>query len=759
MLNRKNALIALFLLTAVTLFLGSTLPDTGFDYNFDKFFKPDDEATQYFQTHRDTFSTDNDFVLIGVVNKKGVFRADFLSEVDELTNHLAEISHVTEVISPTNATVTVREPLTGAVFEKPLLTGNAELDSLRVFSDPSVRGNLFSRDTTALSIVVMTTEFLNKNESDELASELNELLADFDFDGMHLSGRAIGQVVYIKKIQDEFILFMGIAMGFVVVLLFVMFRSVRGIILPMATVLLAVVWSVGILNFSGRGISILLNMLPPVIFVVGMSDAVHLYSRYIEELKKGKDKSEAIRLMTFDTGLATLLTSITTAIGFASLWFTGIPALREFGLLTAAGVLAAFVIAITMMPAWLILSKIPRGSIDSPNIRRWDKFLIPLFSSVARRPKRIFLFTGILAACMIGSVFTLDLNNYILEDLKKGEKLRRDFTFFDEYFSGVRPFDLGIKWKGELSPAHFIALEKLHDYLDTAYGVGAISSPLSVVKEINRSRHGGSNDYFELPQSEAELERLTREYRRVLKTGKLYQFTTSDGAYVRILGRVGDRGAQFFQNKNKELRHFLKTSEIEEQAEVSVTGTGTLIDRTNQTLVTSLSKGLGAAFVLIALVMGLMFRSVKMMLIALVPNLLPLLAVGSVMAMTGINLNMSTGIIFTIAFGIAVDDTIHLLSRYKLELLKGNSPARAIKSSYLYTGKALIITSIILFGGFVGLCFSSFQSTFYIGLFVTLTLVFALVFDFILIPPLVLSTRKRHNPSASTFLPSSETTK
>lgn len=751
MFTRTNSIIALLALLAISVFFGSSLPNTGFDYDFDKFFKPEDEATLFYKVHRDTFSTDNDFVLIGLVNSGSVFEPTFLEKVEKLTQELRSVPHVTQVISPTNASIKVREPLTGAFFEKPLLTGNSRKDSIRAFSDPSLTANLFSRDTTAVSIVLTTTEYLGKEKSDELATGLNELLDKYDFDGIHLSGRAIGQVVYIQKIQREFVMFMGIAIGFVIVLLFFMFRTVRGIVLPMATVLLAVVWSVGILNISGRGISLLLSMLPPVIFVVGMSDAVHLYSRYIEELRKGKSKAEAIRLMTFDTGLATLLTSVTTAIGFASLWFTGIPALKEFGLLTAAGVLAAFVIAITMMPAWLTLSKKPNRSVNSPNIQRWDKYLLPLFIIVTRRPKKVFAAVGVIALFMIASSFTIDLNNYLLEDLKKGEKLRKDFTFFDEYFSGVRPFDLGIKWKSDISPSdpeYFLTLKKIHDYLDTAYGAGALSSPLSVLKEINRSRHGGKNEYYRLPKDEKKIGRLMKDYRRLLKTGNLSRLSSEDGKYIRVLGRVGDLGARHFNAENQEFKAFLKQEGITAYADITVTGTGTLIDRTNQTLVSSLSKGLGAAFLLIAILMGIMFRSIRMTLIALIPNLLPLLAVGSVMALSGINLNMSTGIIFTIAFGIAVDDTIHLLSRYKLELMKGLSPLVAIKNSYLYTGKALIITSIILFGGFIGLCFSTFQSTYFIGLFVTLTLIFALVFDFVLIPPLVTAAIKK-----SDFLP------
>ncbi len=760
MINRRTSFVALFLLIGVSAFLGSTLTRTYFDYNFDKFFKPDDQATQYYQVHRDTFSTDNDFILIGLTNEKGVFEKDFLSEVKRLTNELTQMPYVVNVLSPTNAVSRIQEPLTGAIFERPLLTGKTEKDSIRVFTDPSVISNLFSKDTNAVSIVVSTEEYLSKEECDELATDINRILAGFEFDDVAVSGRAIGQVVYIEKIQGEFILFMVIALVFVTVLLFIMFRSIRGIILPLVTVLLAVVWSVGIMNLTGSGISILLSMLPPVIFVVGMSDAVHLYSRYIEELRNGEQKYRAIRLMVIDTGLATLLTSITTSIGFASLWFTGIPALQEFGLLTAAGVLAAFIIAILLIPSWLVLSPEPSRAVNSPNITRWDGFLIPLFNLVMNEKRKVFLGAAVLTVLMTIALSGITLNNYLLEDLKEGEKLRKDFTFFDNYFSGVRPFDLGIKWKtlGPSDTEYWKALEKVDTYLKENYKVGAITSPLEVIKEINRSKNSGRNQYYDLPENESRQKSIIKEYDKILNTGKLSFLSTTDGGYIRMLGRVGDLGAQHFTEQNAGFERFLEREGLNDLAEFTITGTGTLIDRTNQTLVYSLSKGLGAAFFLIAVLMGIMFRSIRMVVIALIPNLLPLIAVGAVMSLFNIHLNMSTGIIFTIAFGIAVDDTIHLLSRFKLELVKGSSTIDAIKKAYLYTGKALIITSIILFGGFIGLCFSTFQSTYFIGLFVTLTLMFALFFDFALLPPLVSAAAKDQSPSPLTSLPKKETT-
>ena len=739
-MNKKWAIFFLVAVGVITALFGLTLPNTAFDYDFDKFFKPDDEPTQYFEKHRNTFGTDNDFILIGVVNNSGAFDPEFLTEIEKLTAEVKTLPYVKNVISPATLKNNVREPLTGVIFQNPVIRGDREKDSIRVFTDPSLVDNIFSATAPAVSIVVITEPKLSKNKSDVISEALHSTLHSYDFDETHLAGRAIGQVVYVNKIQNEFSLFMGIALLFIIALLFVMFRSFRGVIIPLATVLIAVVWSIGILNLSGKGISILLNMLPPVIFVVGMSDAVHLYSRYLEELRNGASKARAIHQTIFDTGLAALFTSITTAIGFASLYLTGIPALQEFGIITAAGVIAAYVISISMLPAWLVLTNPPQKTINRDK-GNWQKHLEGILNPVIRYRKWVFLGTGFLAVLFTVTASNLELNNYILEDLKPDEPLRKDFSFFDDNFAGVRPFELGLKLKDQddsfLTPENLGYLSKIEIYLKENYGVHALLSPLAAAKESNRMRHGGKNEFYKMPESQNDWKRTEKDLRDVSKTGKLKPVLAQDQKYARISGRTGDFGAQYFDSANTSLTNFIRAEGIDEAMAMEVTGTGTLIDRTNQNLVFSLAKGLGTAFLLIALLMGIMFRSIKMVLIALVPNLLPLVAIGALMAVLGIDLKMSTSIIFTIAFGIAVDDTIHLLSRYKLEMINGQTHSHALRKAFTHTGKALIITSIILFGGFISLCFSSFQSTFYIGLLVTLTLFFALFFDLTILPALL----------------------
>lgn len=738
-MTKKWAVFFIAAVIGLTIMFGLTLPDTKFDYDFDKFFKPDDETTEYFNNHRQDFGTDNDFILIAIVNKSGVFDPAFLSKIDSLTREFKTLPYVKTVISPTTLTYNIRESLTGAIFQTPVIRGDRTKDSIRVFTDPSLIGNTFSSDTSAISLVVITDSNLSKNKSDIVSEALQASLSKYSFDGIHMAGRAIAQVVYIDKIQNEFGLFMGIAMVFVVIILFVTFRSFRGVIIPMVTVLTAVVWSIGILNLSGKGVNLLLNMLPPVIFVVGMSDAVHLYSRFLEELRNGATKEVAIHQTIFDTGSAAFLTSITTAIGFASLYLTGIPVLQDFGIIVAVGVIAAFAISITLLPAWLVLTDIPHRVVTKDK-GNWQRFLDKLLIPMIRYRKWVFLGTLVITIGFGFAASKLELNNFILEDLKPDEPVSQDFAFFDKNFAGVRPFELGLKLKNKdesfLSAANLENLNKIEEYLKEQYGVSAIISPVTAAKENNRMNHGGRNEYYRLPSGNDES-KTQKDLNNIAKTGKLKPVLSKDQTYARISGRTIDLGAQYFSKANLDLQTFAEAEGISKTIDIEVTGTGMLVDRTNQNLVLSLGKGLAAAFLLISILMGIVFQSFKMVIIALLPNLLPLIAIGGIMAIFGIDLKMSTSIIFTIAFGIAVDDTIHFLSRYRLELLNGRSKSQALRNAYVFTGKAIILTSIILFGGFISLCFSSFQSTFYIGILVTLTLIFALAFDLTFLPALL----------------------
>ncbi|MDX5345990.1 MAG: MMPL family transporter, partial [Hymenobacteraceae bacterium] len=348
--------------------------------------------------------------------------------------------------------------------------------------------------------------------------------------------------------------------------------------------------------------------------------------------------------------------------------------------------------------------------------------------------------SGVILLAVAG-ISLIRIDATMLDDLSEEDPIRQDFMYFEQNFSGVRPFEMHLI----TGPEHEIfdlevlqEIEKLESYLQSEYGLNFIASPLTVIKAANRSLNGGSNTYYKLPESKAELNKITRRLRGLAKREEFTRLITEDLQEGRLTGKMSDIGSARANVLNDSLQHFIQKKLNLKVLQPKLTGSAVLLDKNNEYLTRNMMEGLMIAFLVIGGIVGLLFRSWKMLLLGLIPNVLPLLMIGAVMGFGGVNLKVSTSIIFTIAFGIAVDDTIHFISKLKLELLSGKSLLYAIKRTFISTGKAIIITSVILVAGFLSLMLSSMDGTFYIGLLISLTLVFAVVADLFLLPVLLI---------------------
>ncbi len=741
---RQLSILTLIVLALVSGYFIAGLGKVGFDYDFEKFFPEDDPETQYFLDYRKTFGSDNDFVLIGLLNREGIFNEDFLRKVDRLNDSLATARHVKSVQSPTRIKQLTFDPLFGTPVERAWLRFDQpqhyQRDSSRIYQHPPLVGTLFSPHGKALCVFVETDEYISKEAADELAADLSRIMESFTFDELHMAGRATGQAYYVDLLQREFILFISLSILLIIVFLVVAFRSFWGVWVPLLVVMMAVLWTVGILARMDLPLGIMLNVLPVIVFVVGVSDVVHLVTRYFEELRKGKPKMLALKTAYKEVGLATLLTSVTTAIGFLTLLTSNIQPIREFGSYTAMGIVLAFLLAFTLLPAVLSLSSIPEAVNHPTNRNFWDRQLRKLLSKVLLHPKRTF--AGCIAVLLISLVGTslMVSDNYLLEDLRESDPLRQNFYFLEEHFGGVRPFEMSLYVQGDRDVWDLEVLremDKLSQYLQDDYEVGAQISVLQVVKTLNQGRHNGNPEHYRLPDSQEQLNKLLRNMEQAQRAGMLKALLNEDANRARMAGRIADEGNIAVSNKDAQLAAFFAENINPDLLQYRLTGTSMLIDLNNKSLSTNMIYGLLIAFGVIALIMGVLFRSVKMVIITLIPNMLPLVMIAGIMGFAGIPLKVSTSIIFTIAFGIAVDDTIHFMSKLKLELMKGKSMLYAVKRTFLSTGKAIVVTSIILCGGFITLIGSNFLGTFYIGLLISLMLFFAVLADLLLLPVLL----------------------
>ena len=332
----------------------------------------------------------------------------------------------------------------------------------------------------------------------------------------------------------------------------------------------------------------------------------------------------------------------------------------------------------------------------------------------------------------------IEVNNYLLEDLKDDDPLNKSFIFFDENFSGARPMEISVSCANGsiLTPENLRALDSLDQLIVSIYPSELLISPLTIVKSINRVHKGGANSHYKLPESDKELTKIIKRLKKQVPKELLKQYLTEDERTARFSSTVPDLGGNKYRSLNKEFS--AKKGGRFPQFKISHTGTAYLIDKNNQYLSTSMIWSLLIAFSVIALIVGLLYRSVKMVLISLLPNVFPLIMIAGIMGLLGIDIKVSTSILFTIAFGIAVDDTIHFISKLKLELNKGRSLVFALRRTYMSTGRAIVLTTGVLCAGFLTLIFSNFLGTFYMGSLISLTLIFALLSDLFLLPILIL---------------------
>ncbi len=716
-----------------------------FDYEFESFFPVNDPELEFYNEFREKFMPDNDFVLIGLENKNSIFDTVFLQKVAQLTDTLQTVDKVLRVASPTNVSQLIMGPF--GPIEAPYLHPNSAeklpKDSARIYQSEHLVGSFFSTDAKALCVTLITEPGLSKVASDSLVMVLDNIYKTFEFDEMHVSGRINGQKYFVDKMKFDLSIFVASSLVLLILFLWFTYRSLWGIWVPIVVVILAISWLLAAMSLMGKSLDLMSVLLPTILFVVGMSDVVHILTRYLEELRNGHTKVEAVKIAFKHIGMATLLTSVTTAIGFLTLLTANIVPVRQFGINTAIGVFLAFLLAFSLLPSILILFKKPVIAETKNEQLFWNQRMHKLFGFTIKHRKLLIVGTVILIALAGAGISNIRVDNYLLEDLSEDDPHRADFEFFEEKFAGVRPFDVAIWVKDSTKTLYDkdvqLEIQKLEAYLVDHYEIGFVTSPLTFSKTIHQALNGGNPEMYTVPTDEKSSRRIKRILDRFKHQQEFQALVTEDLQEGRISAKVEDYGG----NKMKQLNEIAER-ELPELIDTSLlgykqTGMALLIDKNNESLAQNMMYGLLIAFGVIALIMGVLFRSLKIVLITLVPNVLPLLLIGGFMGFTGIDLKVSTSIIFTIAFGIAVDDTIHYMSKLRLELNKGKSMLYALKRSSISTGKAITVTSLILCSGFVTLILSDFTSTFYIGLLVSMTLLFAVFADLVLLPALIIT--------------------
>lgn len=738
----QNRRFFLGLTILATLVFGYFLPNVlPVDFNFENFFPKDDEYA-FYREYRETFgATDNAIFVAFESGEKGIFDRGFLLEIDSLLEVVSGFEHVDSVVSP----ATLPYVLRGAMEMKRenMLDLNdqnsVENTRKRLETDPFLRDIFISKDSNYLgALVLLNPEILNLPIRSPLCIRIQDALLGAQ-GKVFISGTPYLRSMLVEKIRTELILFLGSSYLLILGFLIFIYRSFWGVLIPIIGVVGSVVWCLGLMGIFGNKIDIVNNLLPPIMFVVGMADIIHMTTKYTQELRLGKSKEEAMKATLAKIGSAILLTSITTAVGFASLATSAMVPMRNFGLFAAAGVMFAYLIAIVLIPNALM--RIPKEKLINSKgmgeFRFWDSLLKKTYRIAHGFPRSIALvFCGVTLFSGIG-MSLISLDGYLVDDLRPGDPIFQNLDFFQDNFNGIRPFELAIMTKGDKEITDLDVLkdiEKIENFLHEREQFSPLLSPVSLFKGANRITRFNLNKHYKLPRSEEKVQEVLG---MIYSSGntKLYNSILSEDLRMgRVSGQMNDIGTVKFAVLQEDLRKFFETECDTNQISYRLTGNAFIYSRNVTYLQKGVFYGLGLAFLIIGLLMGGIFKSLKMVLIALIPNVIPLLFAAGLMGILGIGLTATTSVVFVISFGISVDVTIHFLSRFRIEMKENSSLDQAIKETLLGTGKALILTSIIIISGFVLFLFSNLGGTFAIGLLVTVTLITSLVSNLLLMP-------------------------
>lgn len=746
MFGRKSSLYSLGLAGLMSLVLIFLQPKVVFDYDFEQFFPQNDEDLIFYQNFRETFENDNDYLLIALGREEGVFDSAFLADALAVQNQFEELQFSEGIIS----LLTLEEPIVnvfGIRYSKILNWDSRDKLSRckeKLNSHPQYTSNLISRDQKFLLLMLKNQQLISKEDGDRLNQQVKEILSESNIPEYYTAGKIKAQGEFVDLLQEEFAFFLSISILLILVLLYLIFRTWWGVLLPLLVLLFGIGWTIAIILLTGKALDVMSVMQPTILLVIGLSALVHYLTRYLQKLRLGLPKEQAIKATFKDLFLAVFLTCLTTALGFTTLYFTSAISLKMFGIYTALGVMVMFLAVVLITPGLLYLFSPLRVSETDRYKELWENILRKSLLWTFGHKSLIVIVFGIVSMLSIFAVTNLKINGFLLDNLPREHELVQEFEFFDQQFGGSKPLEIFIKAGdsvGSLLELEVLReLDKLEHFVRDKYQAGAVISPLSLVKVLNQAQNEGNIKAYALP-SQGQFQRMQVYIDQALQQSD-YQLISSDRMQGRMSSRTADLGSLKSDEINKEFFEFIETGINSDLLEVRLTGTSNLIDKSHRTISQQMAKGLGVAIILVGIIAGFLFRSWRISFMILLPNLIPLLWMCGVMWLLDIDMKLTTAVIFTVAFGIAVDDSIHFMTKLQSELKLGKSMLYAIKRTYFETGKAIILTTIILVSGFAILTLSDFGVTFYSGLLISLALVFAVVADLMLLPVLLLSMQK-----------------
>ncbi|QNM85240.1 MMPL family transporter [Polaribacter pectinis] len=755
----RNRYLVLLCIAIITGLLASQMKYMKFSYTEANLLPEDHVANVEYNKFLEIFGEEGNLVILGIKDstvftpKKFnawnnlVQKFDSLEEID----FTISIADVQKLKADRKKRKFVLEPL----YEKEPTTSKEVLEIKKQLFEklPFYDNLLYNKETGTLQTAIyIKKEIINTpKRRDFIFNILVPTIEQFERDNnldVRVSGMPYIRTLNAQNIQDEIILFVGGALGITAVIFFFFFRSFRATFITLLVVLIGVIWAFGFIGLFRYEITVLSALIPPLIIVIGVPNAVFLINKYQQEIKKHGHQAKALQRVISKIGNATLMTNITTASGFATFVFVKSSLLREFGILASVNIISIFILALLIIPIIYSFMPLPKKKHLNHLERRWIENVVDWMEKAVKNQRiTIYIATVVVIVLGIIGVYQIRVSGSLIEDMPKSMDFYKDIKFFENEFGGIMPLEILIDTKKEKGVMKLSTLKKMDKINEAIETFPELSKPLSVVNLVKYSKQAyykGNPKYYQLPTNQEQSYIFAYTKNSNNDASMLKNFVDSTGRYARITTFMKDIGTDKMDAIQERLKAVIAKEFQAEKYSVSLTGKALVFIKGTNYLIKNLVISLSLAILLIAIFMAWMFRSPQMILISLIPNMLPLLITAGLMGFLDIPIKPSTILVFSIAFGISVDDTIHFLAKYRQELIANKWKIKpSVYAALRETGVSMFYTSIVLFFGFLTFTLSSFGGTIALGGLVSVTLLLAMVSNLLLLPSLLLTFEKK----------------
>ena len=754
----RNKIAILLAVIIVTGLFSTQWDNMRFTYTEANLLPDDHEVNVVYNDFLKIFGEEGNLIVLGVKDST-LFTVEKMNAWNKLSESFKNLEEVEAVVSIKDLQKLVKdsenEKFKLEPFIQDSIQSKTQLDTLQqdLFKKyPFYDNFLFNKNTkTIRTAIYLRKDIVNTSARKDFV--FNELLPKIEaFEkatnlDVRISGMPYVRTLNAQNIVDEIGKFIALALGVTSLIFFFFFRSFRATFISLLVVCIGVMWTFGIIGLLNYEITVLTALIPPLIIVIGIPNCIFLINKYQHEVKLHGNKVKSLQRVITKIGNATLMTNVTTASGFATFILTESQLLKEFGVVASLSILAIFILCLLIIPILYTFLPYPKERHLEHLNKRWIGGFVDWMERMVKQRRITIYITSIvlLIVSMIG-IYQIKISGSLIEDMSKESEFFQDIRFFEEEFNGIMPVEILVDTKRKKGVMKLATLKRMNELEEVILETPELSRPISVVSLVKYSKqayYNGNPKYYQLPTSQENSFILSYAKNSTSNINLLNNFVDSTGQYARITTFMKDIGTDKMERIEDNLQNKINKVFPEDKYHVTITGKALVFQKGTKYLVKNLAISLSLAIFLISLFMAYMFRSFRMIVVSLVPNLLPLVITAGLMGYLGVPIKPSTILVFSIAFGISVDDTIHFLAKYRQELQANHWKIRkSVYAALRETGVSMFYTSIVLFFGFSVFTVSSFGGTVALGALVSATLLFAMLSNLLLLPSLLLSLER-----------------